>query len=143
MSAFPPSPRSGPSRPEISRRNLLALGAGAAPAPVIVALNTAGHSAQAAPVATEYERRFLDLYAKITDSANGFFSPDGIPYHSVETLIVENAAKPATYAREHDQPSQYPARLDPAVQARDTFQRGSQKSVRAYEELLETVPGSR
>lgn len=178
MSAFPHSPRSPrpgpPSRPEISRRNLLALGAGAALAPAIVALNPAAQGAHAAPAATEYEQRFLDLYAKITDSANGYFSPDGIPYHSVETLIVEapdhghettseaysyliwlqamygkvsgdwtrfnaswetmekfmipshadqptnsfyNAAKPATYAPEHDQPSQYPARLDPAIQA--------------------------
>ncbi|MFI9004411.1 glycoside hydrolase family 48 protein [Streptomyces sp. NPDC053541] len=36
-----------------------------------------------------YEARFLDLYGKITNSANGYFSPEGIPYHSVETLIVE------------------------------------------------------
>ncbi|MGP3982386.1 glycoside hydrolase family 48 protein [Streptomyces sp. KR80] len=119
-----------------------------------------------------YDARFLDLYAKITDPANGYFSPEGIPYHSVETLIVEapdhghettseaysyliwlqamygkitgdwsrfnnawatmekymipthvdqptnsfyNASKPATYAPEHDQPSSYPAKLDPAI----------------------------
>ncbi|MHC0428933.1 glycoside hydrolase family 48 protein [Streptomyces sp. O3] len=37
----------------------------------------------------EYDARFLDLYGKITDPANGYFSPEGIPYHSVETLIVE------------------------------------------------------
>ncbi|MGW5231028.1 glycoside hydrolase family 48 protein [Streptomyces nodosus] len=36
-----------------------------------------------------YDARFLDLYGKITNPANGYFSPDGIPYHSVETLIVE------------------------------------------------------
>ncbi|PBC60135.1 cellulose 1,4-beta-cellobiosidase [Streptomyces sp. Tue6028] len=36
-----------------------------------------------------YDARFLDLYGKITDPANGYFSPEGIPYHSVETLIVE------------------------------------------------------
>ncbi|WP_443076414.1 glycoside hydrolase family 48 protein [Streptomyces sp. TRM 70361] len=40
-------------------------------------------------VAGEYEDRFLDLYNKIFDPANGYFSPEGIPYHSVETLIVE------------------------------------------------------
>ncbi|MGP2437289.1 glycoside hydrolase family 48 protein [Streptomyces sp. JW3] len=39
--------------------------------------------------ATEYDARFLELYGKITDPANGYFSPEGIPYHSVETLIVE------------------------------------------------------
>ncbi|MGW7727898.1 glycoside hydrolase family 48 protein [Streptomyces canus] len=36
-----------------------------------------------------YNARFLDLYGKITNPANGYFSPEGIPYHSVETLIVE------------------------------------------------------
>src|SRR5207244_7525117 len=36
-----------------------------------------------------YDARFLDLYGKITNPANGYFSPKGIPYHSVETLIVE------------------------------------------------------
>ncbi|MFE4410884.1 glycoside hydrolase family 48 protein [Streptomyces sp. NPDC056821] len=36
-----------------------------------------------------YDARFLDLYGKITNPANGYFSPDGVPYHSVETLIVE------------------------------------------------------
>ncbi|MFE7414908.1 glycoside hydrolase family 48 protein [Streptomyces laurentii] len=121
-----------------------------------------------------YEARFLDLYGKITNPANGYFSPQGIPYHSVETLIVEapdyghettseaysylvwlqamygkvtgdwtkfngawdtlekymipthadqptnsfyNASKPATYAPEWDEPSQYPARLDSSVTA--------------------------
>ncbi|MEE1753756.1 glycoside hydrolase family 48 protein [Streptomyces sp. SP18CS02] len=119
-----------------------------------------------------YDARFLDLHGKITNPANGYFSPEGIPYHSVETLIVEapdhghettseaysyliwlqamygkitgdwtkfngawdtmekymipthadqpttgsyNASKPATYAPEHDLPSQYPAKLDPGV----------------------------
>ncbi|MEU5890619.1 glycoside hydrolase family 48 protein [Streptomyces sp. NPDC047461] len=36
-----------------------------------------------------YNARFLELYGKITNPANGYFSPEGIPYHSVETLIVE------------------------------------------------------
>ncbi|MFE0205275.1 glycoside hydrolase family 48 protein [Streptomyces sp. NPDC058985] len=39
--------------------------------------------------AKDYDARFLELYGKITDPANGYFSPEGIPYHSVETLIVE------------------------------------------------------
>ncbi|MEU3840446.1 glycoside hydrolase family 48 protein [Streptomyces sp. NPDC028635] len=39
--------------------------------------------------AKEYDARFLDLYGKITNPASGYFSPEGIPYHSVETLIVE------------------------------------------------------
>ena len=37
----------------------------------------------------EYAQRFLAQYKKIKDPANGYFSPQGIPYHSVETLIVE------------------------------------------------------
>ena len=36
-----------------------------------------------------YTQHFLDLYNEIHDPANGYFSPQGIPYHSVETLIVE------------------------------------------------------
>jgi hypothetical protein len=36
-----------------------------------------------------YEDRFLALYNKITDPASGYFSKEGIPYHSVETLMVE------------------------------------------------------
>lgn len=37
----------------------------------------------------EYTQRFLDMYNKLKDPASGYFSPEGIPYHSVETLIVE------------------------------------------------------
>ena len=32
---------------------------------------------------------FLELYQKLHDSKNGYFSEEGIPYHSVENLIVE------------------------------------------------------
>jgi hypothetical protein len=38
---------------------------------------------------SDYAQRFLTLYGKITDPANGYFSKEGIPYHSVETLMVE------------------------------------------------------
>ncbi|WP_329369234.1 cellulose binding domain-containing protein [Streptomyces sp. NBC_00669] len=121
---------------------------------------------------SDYDARFLSLYGKITDPASGYFSPEGIPYHSVETLIVEapdyghettseaysymiwlqamygqvtqdwskfnaawatmekymipthadqptnsyyNASSPATYAPEHDLPSEYPSQLDGSV----------------------------
>ncbi len=37
----------------------------------------------------EYNKRFLAQYQKIKNPANGYFSPEGVPYHSVETLIVE------------------------------------------------------
>ena len=36
-----------------------------------------------------YAKRFLDLYEKIKAPVNGYFSPLGIPYHSVETMICE------------------------------------------------------
>ncbi|KAJ8950368.1 hypothetical protein NQ314_007905 [Rhamnusium bicolor] len=36
-----------------------------------------------------YTDRFLAQYKKIHDSGNGYFSREGIPYHSVETLMVE------------------------------------------------------
>jgi hypothetical protein len=36
-----------------------------------------------------YTQRFLDQHKKIHDSSNGYFSPEGIPYHSIETLMVE------------------------------------------------------
>lgn len=36
-----------------------------------------------------YQERFLDLWGDIHDPQNGYFSPEGIPYHSIETLIVE------------------------------------------------------
>lgn len=45
-------------------------------------------TAQAAPDA-EYNARFLTQYKKIKDPANGYFSPEGVPYHSIETLLVE------------------------------------------------------
>ncbi len=42
-----------------------------------------------AATASGYDQWFLDLYNDMTNSANGYFSPKGIPYHSVEELIVE------------------------------------------------------
>ena len=42
-----------------------------------------------AATASGYDQWFLDLYNDMTNPANGYFSPKGIPYHSVEELIVE------------------------------------------------------
>lgn len=42
-----------------------------------------------APTYNTYTQRFLDLRAKMNDPANGYFSKDGVPYHSVESLIAE------------------------------------------------------
>src|SRR5690606_26395261 len=35
----------------------------------------------------EYVERFLTQYGELKNS--GYFSPEGVPYHSIETLIVE------------------------------------------------------
>lgn len=36
-----------------------------------------------------YKQRFLELWEELHDPANGYFSSHGIPYHSIETMIVE------------------------------------------------------
>ena len=42
-----------------------------------------------AALADLYEDRFMELYNVIKDPRSGYFSAEGIPYHSVETMIVE------------------------------------------------------
>jgi hypothetical protein len=44
-------------------------------------------AATAAPDA--YAQKFLDQYNKIKSASSGYFSPAGVPYHSIETLMVE------------------------------------------------------
>jgi hypothetical protein len=47
-------------------------------------------NAAVTPAATDaYAQAFLTQYNKIKASANGYFSSAGVPYHSVETLMVE------------------------------------------------------
>ena len=46
-------------------------------------------SAGAKPVGADRRARFSALYDALHNPANGYFSRDGIPYHSVETLICE------------------------------------------------------
>jgi hypothetical protein len=41
------------------------------------------------PVSNVYQQRFNTMYSKIHDPANGYFSSQGIPYHSVETFMTE------------------------------------------------------
>jgi hypothetical protein len=36
-----------------------------------------------------YLTEFIEQYDKLKDPASGYFSPEGVPYHSVETLLVE------------------------------------------------------
>jgi hypothetical protein len=42
-----------------------------------------------AAAADPYADAFLVQYNKIKNPANGYFSPQGVPYHAVETLMVE------------------------------------------------------
>ncbi len=57
----------------------------------LLLFRTAGEStAEAATASADiYRDRFLELREEIHDSSNGYFSPQGIPYHSIETLMVE------------------------------------------------------
>jgi hypothetical protein len=52
-------------------------------------LGSASVGVTAAVTATGYDQWFLNLYSQMTNPGNGYFSPLGIPYHSVEELIVE------------------------------------------------------
>jgi hypothetical protein len=62
-----------------------AVPAGAAPPPAA----SAATAVEDLDTDGEYTQRFLELYDKVHDPANGYFSPQGIPYHAVETLMVE------------------------------------------------------
>ncbi|NMB29817.1 MAG: exoglucanase, partial [Clostridiales bacterium] len=44
---------------------------------------------KAAAAADPYEQRFMELWEDLHNPDNGYTSPEGIPYHSIETLIVE------------------------------------------------------
>jgi len=72
----------------MSRRKFVATTGGAAVG-VAVATHFALGATSAEAATDSYAQAFLDLYAKIKDPANGYFSSAGVPYHSVETLMVE------------------------------------------------------
>lgn len=48
-----------------------------------------GEGSRAAAADDPYTQAFLTQYGKIKAAGNGYFSPDGLPYHSAETLMVE------------------------------------------------------
>ncbi|WP_281888522.1 glycoside hydrolase family 48 protein [Paenibacillus sp. YYML68] len=52
-------------------------------------LNVLSPKAYAATQESANKTRFLQLYNQIKSPANGYFSPEGIPYHAVETLMSE------------------------------------------------------
>lgn len=47
------------------------------------------HSSKALAAPSAEETRFLQLYQQLKNPTNGYFSPEGIPYHSIETLMSE------------------------------------------------------
>ncbi|MDQ1288437.1 MAG: hypothetical protein QG622_2002, partial [Actinomycetota bacterium] len=65
------------------------------PASVAITSSATGYSpatarvTEVAAATSEYDERFLTMYDKLKDPANGYFSKEGVPYHSVETLMVE------------------------------------------------------
>jgi hypothetical protein len=65
------------------------VGLAASPAIANAAADRPATRAAIAAATDEYAQKFLDQYNKIKSSANGYFSPAGVPYHSVETLMVE------------------------------------------------------
>lgn len=83
-----------PPRRSRSTRKLWTAGLLALSLPLGLTATAAQSSAAPVPLtdgpgALRFEDQFLELYDTIKDPANGYFSPEGIPYHSVETLIVE------------------------------------------------------
>ncbi|HXX92627.1 MAG TPA: glycoside hydrolase family 48 protein, partial [Planctomycetota bacterium] len=43
----------------------------------------------ALPIRTALDERFLSLWRDLHDPRNGYFSAEGVPYHAVETMIVD------------------------------------------------------
>ena len=88
----PPSRRRAPDRwhRRLASSALAVAAASAFAAPAAVPASAGPTVRAGAPDAiASYQKRFLAQYNKIKDPANGYFSPEGIPYHSVETLMVE------------------------------------------------------
>lgn len=72
----------------MSRRRFVAT-VGGAVAGLAVGTKIVTATTEAAAATDAYAQKFLDQYTKIKASASGYFSPQGVPYHSVETLMVE------------------------------------------------------
>ncbi len=71
------------------RKGIKKLGSVAIAAAMTVSLISTSVYAAAPAVNAEYKSRFDTMYQKIKDPSNGYFSTEGIPYHSIETLLVE------------------------------------------------------
>src|SRR5258708_6500674 len=73
----------------LSRRKFVAAVGGTVAAVAVGSKMLEASAATNAAAPDAYAKQFLDLYNKIKSSSNGYFSPSGVPYHSVETLMVE------------------------------------------------------
>jgi glycosyl hydrolase family 48 len=82
----------GTAKSKVTRRAVLA-GTAALSLPLSFRLATSAQGETGAAAQTvrplQTEAQFMELYDKIKAEASGYFSPEGIPYHSVETLLVE------------------------------------------------------
>src|SRR4029079_10644638 len=86
-------------RPAADQPIVLDEGTAPAPPPAAAAPTTAAPPAQALPVraletdvnkaGNVYTARFAALWNDIHNPAHGYFSPEGVPYHAVETLLCE------------------------------------------------------
>ncbi len=72
----------------LSRRRFVAA-AGGTVAGLAIGAKVLDASSKAMAATDPYAQAFLDQYNKIKAAASGYFSPAGVPYHSVETLMVE------------------------------------------------------
>ncbi|WP_392676137.1 glycoside hydrolase family 48 protein [Streptomyces sp. LN785] len=68
---------------------MIAMGLSQGSAVAVPASRTSGGARAAAAADDPYTQAFLTQYGKIKAAANGYFSPEGLPYHSAETLMVE------------------------------------------------------
>src|SRR2546423_6273881 len=72
----------------LSRRRFVTA-AGATAAGLAVGAKVLEATSNAEAATDTYAQAFLDQYNKIKASGSGYFSPAGVPYHSIETLMVE------------------------------------------------------
>src|SRR4051812_35912589 len=101
LGTLPSAPGAAPPRPaafanpaggfmsRLSRRKFVAAVGGTVAGIAVGSKVLEASAATNAAAPDPYAQQFLDMYNKIKSSANGYFSPSGVPYHSVETLMVE------------------------------------------------------
>ena len=56
---------------------------------VIVPTSASAATVKADKANDKYAQRFVDIYNTVKDTNTGYFDENGVPYHSIETLMVE------------------------------------------------------